>query len=87
MTSHLLCARQSLCSSAGSPDLGPLGQCGAGAAEEGQDTKGGWTRGQTAEWTPRGESGGAGGGLVRGGGGCGMNWEIVIVMYTLICIK
>ena len=23
----------------------------------------------------------------EGGGGCGMNWEIGIDMYTLICIK
>ena len=30
--------------------------------------------------TPRGESGG-------GSGGGGMNWEIVIDIYTLICIK
>ena len=33
-------------------------------------------------WTPRGESGGGG-----GGGGRGMNWEIGIDIYTLICIK
>ena len=32
-------------------------------------------------WTPRGESGGG------VGGGGGMNWEIGIDMYTLICIK
>ena len=31
-------------------------------------------------WTPRGESGG-------GGVGGGMNWEIALDMYTLICIK
>ena len=30
---------------------------------------------------PRGESGGV------GGGGGGMNWEIGMDMYTLICIK
>ena len=30
-------------------------------------------------WTPRGESG--------GGGAGGMNWEIGIDIYTLICIK
>ena len=36
---------------------------------------------RTNVWTPRGESGG------RGGGGGGMNWEIGIDMYTLICIK
>ena len=29
-------------------------------------------------WTPRGES---------GGGGGGMNWEIEIDMYTLMCTK
>ena len=34
---------------------------------------------RTNVWTPRGES---------GGGGCGgMNWEIGIDMYTLMCIK
>ena len=33
---------------------------------------------RTNVWTPRGES---------GGGGGGMNWEIGIDMYTLICIK
>ena len=32
---------------------------------------------RTNVWTPRGESGGVG----------GMNWEIGIDMYTLICIK
>ena len=35
---------------------------------------------RTNVWTPRGESGG-------GAGGGGMNWEIGIDMYTLICIK
>ena len=35
---------------------------------------------RTNVWTPRGESGGG-----RGGGG--MNWEIGIDMYTLMCIK
>ena len=35
---------------------------------------------RTNVWTSRGESG-------RGGGGGGMNWEIGIDMYTLICIK
>ena len=35
---------------------------------------------RTNIWTPRGESG-------KGGGGGGMNWEIGIDMYTLICIK
>ena len=34
---------------------------------------------RTNVWTPRGESG-------RGGGGV-MNWEIGIGIYTLICIK
>ena len=34
---------------------------------------------RTNVWTPRGESG--------GGGGGGMNWEIGIDMYTLMCIK
>ena len=33
-------------------------------------------------WTPRGESGWGG-----GVGGSGMNWEIGIDMYTLICVK
>ena len=33
---------------------------------------------RTNVWTPRGES---------GGGGGGMNWETGIDMYTLICIK
>ena len=32
-------------------------------------------------WTPSGENGGG------VGGGGGMNWEIGIDMYTLICIK
>ena len=36
---------------------------------------------RTNVWTPRGESGG------RGGGGGGMNWEIGIDMYSLMCIK
>ena len=35
---------------------------------------------RTNIWTPRGESG-------EGGGGGGMNWEIGIDIYTLICIK
>ena len=35
---------------------------------------------QTNVWTPRGENG-------RGWGGGGMNWEIGIDMYTLMCIK
>ena len=35
---------------------------------------------RTNVWTPRGESGGGGGGAV-------MNWEIGIDIYTLICIK
>ena len=35
---------------------------------------------RTNVWTPRGESGGS-------GGGGGMNWEIGTDMYTLICIK
>ena len=35
---------------------------------------------RTNVWTPRGESGG-------GDGGGGMNWEIGIDIYTLICIK
>ena len=35
---------------------------------------------RTNVWTPRGESGG-------GGDGGGMNWEIGIDMYTLMCIK
>ena len=35
---------------------------------------------RTNIWTPRGESGG-------GGGGDGMNWQAGIDMYTLICIK
>ena len=35
---------------------------------------------RTNVWTPMGESG-------RGGGGGGMNCEIGIDMYTLICIK
>ena len=34
---------------------------------------------RTNVWTPRGESGGGGGGV--------MNWEIGIDMYTLICIQ
>ena len=33
---------------------------------------------RTNVWTPRGES---------GGGGGGMNWAIGIDMYTLMCIK
>ena len=37
---------------------------------------------RTNVWTPRGESGGVG-----GGGGGAMNWEIGIDIYTLICIK
>ena len=36
---------------------------------------------RTNVWTPRGESSGG------WGGGGGMNWEIGIDMYTLICIK
>ena len=35
---------------------------------------------RTNVWTPRGESG-------VGGGGGGMNWEIGIDIYTLICVK
>ena len=35
---------------------------------------------RTNVWTPRGESSG-------GWGGGGMNWEIGIDMYTLMCIK
>ena len=35
---------------------------------------------RTNVWTPREESGG-------GGSGGGMNWEIGIDMYTLMCIK
>ena len=35
---------------------------------------------RTNIWTPKGESGGV-------GGGGGMNWEIGIDIYTLICIK
>ena len=35
---------------------------------------------KTNLWLPRGES-------VGWGGGGGMNWEIGIDMYTLICIK
>ena len=34
---------------------------------------------RTNVWAPRGE--------VKGGGGGGMNWEIGIDIYTLICIK
>ena len=34
---------------------------------------------RTNVWTPRGESGGGGGGV--------MNWEIGIDIYTLICVK
>ena len=34
---------------------------------------------RTNVWTPRGESGGGGGGV--------MNWEIGFDIYTLICIK
>ena len=34
---------------------------------------------RTNVWTPKGESG--------GGGGGGMNWEIGIDMYPLMCIK
>ena len=37
---------------------------------------------KTNVWTPRGESGGGG-----GVGGCGMNWEIGVDIYTTICIK
>ena len=36
---------------------------------------------RTNTWTPKGESG------VEGGGGDGMNCEIGIDIYTLICIK
>ena len=35
---------------------------------------------RTNVWTPRGESG-------EGGGGVVMSWEIGIDIYTLICIK
>ena len=35
---------------------------------------------RTNMWTPRGDRG-------EGGGGGGMNWEIGIDIYTLICIK
>ena len=37
---------------------------------------------RTNVWSPRGESG-----RDWGSGGGGMNWEIGIDMYTLICIK
>ena len=35
---------------------------------------------RTNVWTPRGK-------VVGGGGGGGMNWEIGIDIYTLMCIK
>ena len=38
---------------------------------------------RTNVWTPRGKAAGDGGGLAGGG----MNWEIGIDIYTLICIK
>ena len=46
-----------------------------------------WFAGQKLRHRCREQAYGHQGGKVEGGGGGGMNWEIGIDMYTLICIK